>query len=64
MGGLFWTLRSFRVKEERRRLDDGVWVDSDGEYFVDATALLVKSVVRRSTTHTYGYEKPHGASTQ
>jgi len=64
MGGLFWTLRSFRVKEERRRLEDGVWVDSDGEYFVDATALLVKSVVRRSTMHTYGYEKPDNSPTQ
>jgi len=58
MAGLLWTLRSLRVKEERKRLDDGVWIDSEGEYFIDATALLVKSVVRHLTSHTYGYEKP------
>jgi len=64
MGGLLWTVRSFSVREERRRLEDGAWIDSDGEYFVDATALLVKSVVRRSTMHTHGYEKPRHSPTQ
>ncbi|MBN1504686.1 MAG: hypothetical protein JW952_06485 [Candidatus Eisenbacteria bacterium] len=64
MGGVFWTVRTFSVREERKRLDDGVWIDSAGEYFVDATALLVKSIVRRSTMHTHGYEKPLRPSTQ
>jgi len=63
-GGLFWTVRSFSVKEKRARLEDGVWIDSEGEYFVDATALLVKSVIRRSKMHTHGYEKPLRSITQ
>ncbi len=63
-GGLFWTVRSFSVKEERTRLDDGVWIDSRGEYFIDVTALLVKNVVRRSKMHTHGYEKPRRSITQ
>jgi hypothetical protein len=62
--GLFWTVRSFSVREERTRLEDGVWIDSNGEYFIDATALLVKSIVRRSKTHTHDYEKPRRSVTQ
>jgi hypothetical protein len=61
MGGVFWTVRSFAVREERKRLEGGVWIDSGGEYFVDATALLVKSVVRRSTMRTHDYRRCCGA---
>jgi hypothetical protein len=64
LGGLFWTVHSFSVTEERKRLDDGVWIDSTGEYFVDATALLVKSVIRRSTMWTHDYKKPGATPTQ
>ncbi|MCX5801800.1 MAG: hypothetical protein NTX17_10510 [Candidatus Eisenbacteria bacterium] len=56
-GGLFWTLDSLFVREERQRLPEGVWIDSTGEYFVDATALVVKRIVRRSTSHTHNYKR-------
>jgi hypothetical protein len=57
LGGFLWLLHSFAVKEERTRLDEGVWIDSAGEYFLDATVLLVKKIVRRSTTRTHNYRK-------
>jgi hypothetical protein len=57
VGGLLWTLNSLFVREERKRLPEGVWIDSTGEYFVDATALVVKRIVRRSTTRTHNYRK-------
>jgi hypothetical protein len=56
-GGLLWTLNSLYVREERKRLAEGVWIDSTGEYFVDATALLVKRIVRRSIMNTHDYRK-------
>jgi len=54
-GGLLWTLNSFFAREERKRLPEGVWVDSTGEYFIDASALVVKRIVRRSTMYTHNY---------
>lgn len=57
LGGLFWTVNSFFVREERKRLPEGVWIDSSGEYFIDAKALLVKRIVRRQVTHTHNYRK-------
>jgi len=55
VGGFFWTLNSFFVREERKRLPEGVWIDSTGEYFIDASALVVKRIVRRSTMYTHNY---------
>jgi hypothetical protein len=60
VGGLLWTLNSLYVREERKRLAEGLWIDSTGEYFVDATALLVKRIVRRSIMHTHNYRKCSG----
>jgi hypothetical protein len=57
VGGLLWTLNSLYVREERKRLAEGVWIDSTGEYFVDATALMVKRIVRRSIMHTHDYRR-------
>lgn len=56
-GGVLWTLNSFVVREERKRLPEGLWIDSTGEYFIDATALVVKRIVRRSTMHTHDYRR-------
>lgn len=57
LGGVLWTLHTFNVIEERKRLDGGLWIDSSGEYFFDATALLVKKIRRRSTMRTHDYAK-------
>jgi hypothetical protein len=58
LAGIFWTLHSFHVIEERQRLPGGVWIDSKGEYFVDATALFFKKIRRRSVMHTHDYKPP------
>ena len=56
-GGFLWTLNSLSVTEERRRLPQGVWIDSTGEYFIDAKALVVKRIVRRQTMRTHDYRR-------
>ncbi|UCF77713.1 MAG: hypothetical protein JSW03_06255 [Candidatus Eiseniibacteriota bacterium] len=58
LGGVLWTLHSFRATEERGRLPEGVWIDTVGEYFVDATALFFKQIRSRSRMNTHDYEKP------
>jgi hypothetical protein len=60
-GGVLWTLHAFRVTEERRRLPGGVWIDSAGEYFIHATALVFKKIRTRSTMHTHDYVRPNSA---
>ena len=57
-GGVLWTLHSLRAREERRKLPEGVWIDSVGEYFIDATALVFKKIRTRSTMHTHDYKRP------
>ncbi len=57
-GGLLWTLHSFRAAEERKKLPTGVWIDSTGEYFIDATALFFKRIRSHSAMHTHDHSPP------
>ncbi|MFH0777576.1 MAG: hypothetical protein V2A71_02990 [Candidatus Eisenbacteria bacterium] len=55
LGGLLWTVHSFAVSEERKRLPPGFWIDAKGEYFVEATAVIFKKIRQRLTMHTHDY---------
>jgi len=61
LGGLYWTVNSFFVREERKRLPEGLWIDYSGEYFIDAKALVIKRIVRRQIVHSDNFRRCSGA---